>query len=311
LRTWLTTQWPHLRSTRQDAPHNGVWVADDKRDVIAPMAIHDLVWIYESQSGRPILQEKATGEKVTRRHHRGRGGVVALVEVIETPAEDPDSEVESYIDGTSIWWRWRADTRTVNSAGFVNREELNRMMGFERAYVFRGFGTRRSGLKEISPETHSAILNAFLASYTKEDQGRLRRGSNAGRAGEGGEGPVHKKLKEAIAADPCAVLGEPGLELVKMEYVFGATGDRIDVLLKDRFGRYMAVEVEPACPADHVSGPLQCMKYRSLLAYHLDREPEEIRTCLVTHDLHEEVQKKSKKYGIQSVIVEAAAAHVS
>src|ERR1017187_6581220 len=45
------------------------------------------------------------------------------------------------------------------------------------------------------------------------------------------------------------------------------TGDRIDVLLRDSVGRLLAVEVELDCDGSHLAGPLQCMKYRSMLAY--------------------------------------------
>jgi len=299
LKYWLTTHWPHLRTKRQDAPHDGVWVADDKRDVIAPMKVGDLVWIYESQSGRDIVQEKADGERQLLKRHRGRGGVVTLCEISATPEEDPDSQIEKYANGTSIWWRWHAETRTANSAGFVSREDLNRLLGYMSTNPLRGFGTRNSGLMEISPEIYAGILVAFRASHAQEDDDKLRHGRTSPRGGPGGEGPIHRALKNAIAQNPSLVLREEGLELVQLEYPFGATGDRIDVLLRDRLGRYVAVEVEPECPVGHIVGPLQCMKYRSLLAYQLGREVDEVRTCLVTHDLEDNVRSKSEKYGIE------------
>ncbi|HEU4921823.1 MAG TPA: hypothetical protein VFT23_01970 [Burkholderiales bacterium] len=267
--------------------------------MIAPMMVGDLVWIYESESGRPIVGVKADGERVQLLHHSGRGGVVTLVEVTAAAEEDPDSEIERYADGSSIWWRWRARTRTVNSAGFVPRTELNLLLGYKPTNPLRGFGTRNSGLMEITAGTHRRILDAFLASYQARDAARLKQAASTTHRGAGGEGAVHKALKEAIAADPSRLLGEGHLELVQMEYPFGATGDRIDVLLRDGLGRYVAVEVEPVCPVGHIAGPLQCMKYRALLAYHLDREVNEIRTCLITHDLESGVREKAEKYGIE------------
>lgn len=285
---------------RRDAPHNGVWVADENRAVIAPMKAGDLVWIYESQSGRPIVQERPDGEHRTIRHHRGRGGVVSLMEVTAPAEEDPEAEIERYSNGTNIWWRWRATTRIVNSAGFIPRQVLNGMLGYKPGNPLRGFGTQKSGLREISPAVHLQVQSAFLTSHEAADETLLRQGQSSPRGGPGGEGAIHKSLKEAIAADPSRVLGEDGLVLIRVEYPFGVTGDRIDVLLRDGLGRYMAVEVEPECPADHTTGPLQCMKYRALLAYQLNRELDEIRTSLVTHLLADNVRAKAERYGIET-----------
>ena len=77
----MTTHWPHRRSSDPDAPHNGVWVADEKKAVIAPIEVGTWSRIYETQSGRPILKEKADGKRITVRHHRGKGGIVSLAEV--------------------------------------------------------------------------------------------------------------------------------------------------------------------------------------------------------------------------------------
>lgn len=311
LKYWLTTQWPNRRSGRRDAPHSGVWVADNKRDVIAPMRVGDLVWMYESINGRPIIQERADGEVRTIRHHRGRGGIVTLAVVTEEAEEDPEREPETYGDGTSIWWRWHAKTRIVNSAGFIPREEVNELLGYKPNNPLRGFGTQSSGLAEIPAEVHQEILERFNRSHQTIDDERLRQGGSARRGGKGGEGPVHKRLKKAISENPSKLLEEGGLETFKEEYPFGATGDKIDVLLRDRYGRLVAVEVEPECPEGHMSGPLQCMKYRALLAYHFDREVEEIRTFLVTHALHSSVEEKATKYEIECKQIDKNAGQLS
>ncbi|MEX0719055.1 MAG: hypothetical protein WD509_02705 [Candidatus Paceibacterota bacterium] len=296
MKYWITTQWPNRKTSHVDKPHNGIWVADDKRDVIAPMSKGDIVWIYESLTGRSIVKEKANEEKQIIKHHRGRGGIVTLVEVTEEAEEDLDSETETYTDGSKLWWRWHAETKIVNSAGFVPRLMLNNILGFKDNYSLRGFGTRKSGLKEISTEEHEEILNFYLNHHTDKDSTKL---SRKPLTRKGGEGPIHKALKLAIAANPSEMLGETNLSLVKIEYAFEDTGDRIDVLLKDRYGRYVAVEVEPECPSTHQAGPLQCMKYRALLSYRLDREVEEVRMFLVAHDISEEVKSKASKYGIE------------
>lgn len=302
MKYWVTTQWPHLRTVPRDNPHNGVWVADEDKEVIAPMRSGDLVWIYESQSGRPIIKNRADGEQIRIMHHTGRGGVVTLVEVTAAPIEDSEAEKEVYADGSTSWWRWKASTKIVNSAGFIPRASLNQILNYKTTNALRGFGTKNSGLMQVSSETHDAIKVAFERSHEERDEIQLTAGERSLRGG-GGEGPAHLALKNAIAQNPSAVLGEEGLILEKLEYAFGATGDRIDVLLRDRLGRFVAVEVEPACPDDHIAGPLQCMKYRALLAYHFDRRLEEVRTFLVTHELSNKVKEKSERFGIECISI--------
>jgi RecB family endonuclease NucS len=105
-------------------------------------------------------------------------------------------------------------------------------------------------------------------------------------------------MKALIASDPAGVLGEPGLELVRVEYPF-PTGDRIDVVLRDSAGRYVAVEIEPDCKADEVAGPLQCMKYRALLAYTLERPVDEVRSILFSRSIHGDVRLRCDRYAIE------------
>lgn len=303
---WFTTHWPHWRSAERNAPHDRVWVPDGKQDVIAPMKVGDLVWIYESQSGREILSRSADGTEKKMKHHKGRGGVVTLAEVTDTPVEHPEAETENYSDGSRIWWRWFSETRVVNSAGYISRADTNDVLGYKPNYPFKGFGTKHSGLKEISEAEHLELLSRFLESYSDID---TLAATQSHLGGKGGEGPVHLALKNYVASYPTEALGESGVELVKVEFPFGSTGDRIDVLLKDQFGRYVAVEIEPACDKRHDAGPLQCMKYRALLAYRLEREEEEIRTCLIAHDIHEAVVKKSESYGIECIVVDQQLVH--
>lgn len=224
-----------------------------------------------------------------------------LAEVTNPPIEYPDSEEERYTNGDTKWWRWYAATRLVNKAGFISRGAVNKLLGYKPNYVMKGFGTRKSGLKEITEAEHQAILSSFLRSHSKADIKLLERDDNWG---AGGEGPVHLALKKWVADHPEDALGEPGVKTIEVEYQFGSTGDRIDVLLQDSLGRYIAVEIEPACDKNHDSGPLQCMKYRSLLAYRMARNIQEVRTCLIAHSIHPQVASKAQRYGIECVEID-------
>lgn len=128
----------------------------------------------------------------------------------------------------------------------------------------------------------------------------IERQQKPGGNANGGEGPLHKSLKEFIAARPEIALQEIGLKTIQVEYPF-VTGDRIDILLEDKNGRLVTVEVEVDCYDTEIAGPLQCMKYRSLIAYLAETRVVEVRTVLVARSVASSVQKRCRSYDIQVV----------
>lgn len=297
---WFTTHWPPRTDDLSHSP-GGVWVVDGKEHVIRDIAPGDLVWIYESRSGKTLVRQQANGGTQEIPCQLGRQGVIALCRVVEPAYECEDTTAEVYADGKTMWWRWYAPTESLNTSGFVPRKDAAVLLGFSPNYPFRGFGRASSGVKRLTPTQHDGLLRAFRASAITEQRRRLGETSQAGH-GMGGEGPLHKHLKESIAADPRRLLGEDGLSLVKLEYPF-PTGDRIDVLLRDQFGRFVAVEVEPACSKDEVCGPLQCMKYRAMLSYIAGVPVQEIRTILASPDIHPVVQDRCRKNDVEIAVL--------
>jgi hypothetical protein len=103
-----------------------------------------------------------------------------------------------------------------------------------------------------------------------------------GRGWGGGEGEMHKAIKEFVFSDPdvaLASLRTGPYQRVAMEYVF-PTGDRVDVVLLDGSGNVLLVEVKPFVDGDDLSPFAQAAKYRVLWSILRDRPVEEIR-CLV------------------------------
>lgn len=92
---------------------------------------------------------------------KGRGGIVALVEVAKSASEPEGSLSESYSDGTTMWWRWYAPTEPVNTVGFVPREEVARLLGYKPQYSFKGFGEDKSGLGRLTEDKFKALLSAY------------------------------------------------------------------------------------------------------------------------------------------------------
>jgi hypothetical protein len=296
---WLTTHWPPRIDDHDHSP-GGVWVVEGKQTIIGNVQSGDLVWIYESGSGKTVIREQANGTSQRVPCKQGRQGVIALCRITAPAFAREDATPERYVDGRTMWWRWYAPTVALNTTGFVPRRETAILLGYSPDYLFRGFGTGSSGLKGVTESQHHALLQAFRGSAGLKQKRRLEQITYPGH-GQGGEGRIHKELKEAIAANPAELLGEEGLSLARLEYSF-PTGDRIDVLLLDQYGRYVAVEVEPACDESEICGPLQCMKYRAMLSYFVGAPIQEIRAILASPEIHSEVRDRCSKHGVETVI---------
>lgn len=300
MRYWFTTHWPPREDEPADPTPYGVWAPGGRLDVIRALEPGDMLWIYEAQSGP--TEERQEGGVIRRvRCRRGRMGVIGLVVATERAREEAGSRTEQYVGRTGIWWRYHAATRPFNTAGFIPMSEAVLLLGHKPGWNLHGYGGG-TGLKEIGLAAHERLLKAFLASSDADLATRLARPLRPSGFGLGGEGAPHLALKERIAADPAGVLGEPGLRHVATELKY-PTGDKIDVVLQDRYGRLVAVEVEVDCGAEEVCGPLQCRKYRGLLAYRFGRDPLEVRMLLAAHSVHPAVQEKCRRFEIEVVEV--------
>jgi len=297
-RAWFTTHWP--RREGEQGPQSGVYVQDGKEHVLQDMRVGDLVWIYESDSGKTVVRTAADGSKHQLRCLPGRQGVVALCQVTAPPMAAADAMPENYTDGDSKWWRWQADTTVLSSSGFIPREVAAGCLGYKPNYVFRGFGAAGSGIRRITNAEHASLLARFTSAAIDGTDAVLERAARTAesRRGGEGEGELHRRIKDKIAADPATCLQETGLTLVRKEYPY-ATGDRVDVLLRDQYGRYITVEVEPTCNADEICGPLQSMKYRAMLAYLLDVPVGEVRSMLVAPEIHPAVRKRCSEFDVE------------
>lgn len=261
----------------------------------------DMVFIYESGSGRAEIQTYLDGTSQNIHRRRGAQGIVALVCVTAPSHELKSSKAKRYVDGSAIWWRFHAPTRSVNSAGFIPRQRVAMLLGFSIKYPFRGFGDSQSGLKRITKCEFEKLHEEYVNSAEDADT-RRRESVPPPPRGSGGEGATHLALKKQIAANPEVVLQEPGLTFYKEEWAL-PSGDRIDLVLKDKYHRFVVVEVEVDCPTTEVVGPLQCLKYRTMLGYLFERPLEEIRSILVAHTIPLSLRQKIARYAIESVEV--------
>lgn len=297
MKYWLTTHWPPRTDEPAPFVHERVCLQDDKLEAAEGMSAGDLVLIYESASGKAVREAYPDGTRKTVQRRAGRQGVVCLARVLDRPSEPEGSQPEHYTDGTQKWWRFKAPTEALNSTGFIPRTELAILLGYKPTYPFRGFGKLRSGLAELEEETFRILQSRFLRGLKDKDTS-IRRGITGRRwGGPGGEGPAHLALKSAIAADPAFHLSEPGLTLWETEYKL-PTGDTIDVVLRDEYGRFVVVEVEVDCDATELVGPLQCAKYRALMSYLHDRPISEVRAILVAYSIDDDVKTRCSSHEI-------------
>jgi hypothetical protein len=300
---WLTTHWPRPQDTPGSEPYADVWVKHGQWDVIKHLAPGDLVFIYESKSGALPLGENPDGSTYRLPKTEGRAGVVALVRVSKCAIELPDSREVPYDNGQLLWWRYRALTEPVNSGACIPREEFLPAIGYNPNWNLHGFGDNHSGVKRLTVEQFTALREMYEKYTERADQKRIKKNTRGGQfGGPGGEGDVHRNLKLRIAADPSAVLGEEGVSLHQLEFPF-ITGDRIDVVLRDKDRKFVAVEVEVECDPNHLAGALQCMKYRAMLAYYFERPLAEVRCILVAHKIAPPVKARCDAFEIDTKMV--------
>ena len=293
---WVTTHWP----PREDEPAeegSGIWLPDGREAPGARIRAGDLVFVYQARSGRTLARTFADGTTRRVRCRTGREGVVHLGRVRAPLAADPSSEPEHYSDGTAIWWRWHAPIDIISRSGFVPREQLATILGYKRTYNFRGFGEEHSGLRQLTEAEYAGLLERFRSErpllLTRPP---VPHGSKGGIGG--GESQEHKQLKQFVAADPAAVLGETGLRTLEIEYPF-PTGDRADVVLADGHDRIIGVEVEPAVGDMDEVGVLQAIKYRRMLEWSTNRAHGDSRAFLVAYSVSDSMRERCAKYQVE------------
>jgi len=297
-RYWLTTHWPPLETEDVSL---GVYICNGRQEAGRDLQVGDMVLIYEAGSCPDVLRRKADGSPPEWLKHRsGRKGIVAIIQLSEALLLKGDEPETLYRDGSKRLWCWQAQGRMVNVSGFVPSRRAAEVMGKGTGFHFRAIGKRQSGLLEITEATYRALVDEFKSNRPREKAPPAKRRvfRPSPEHGEGGEGAIHKALKEAVYSDPSKVLGISDLKSIHMEYPF-TTGDRADVVLEDFEGRYIAVEVEPAVTIDDLTGVLQAVKYRYMFAVDCRRDNDEVRAFLVAHHIDQDVVEICRRYGVE------------
>jgi hypothetical protein len=287
---WLTTHWPPC--VDEPLKIEGVFLKEQHLAFGAGMCVGDLVIIHQTQDGDLELRQ---GKKVAR--VPGMDGVIGIVEVVEVIDSDPHPNRECYGGDNIVVWHRRAHTKPINTTGFIPRPKANVLLGYEPTFTMN----IKSGLTRLkTPQRFDAVVAAFAESTLEKRPPQTRKTTRVvGHSwGGGGEGPEHETLKKAIYAHPASLLGEAGLKGIDLEYGF-PTSDTADVILGDRFARYVAVEVEVDVGPGDICGLLQAVKYRHMYAVMCKRPPEEIRAFLVAHTIAKDIKELCAEYGVE------------
>lgn len=303
-RYWITTHWPP-REGHDATSHLGVWVPDGREIAAAGLGPGDPVLVYETRSGRTEIRVLPDGTQERLRCGLGREGIVLVGEVLEHLSADPESKPATYTDGTQIWWRWYAPLKSLGRSGFVPRTKVSSLLSYNPSYNFRGFGRLHSGIQELSRDQYERMLAEFRSSRPVELPAFKPRPGHAG--GTGMESDEHRRLKEYVARDPETALSEQGLKTVEVEYQF-PTGDKADLVLQDKLGRVVGVEVETYLPDSDEVGALQAIKYRRMLEWLTGREPGDSRSFLVAYGIPVNLRSRCGRYDVECFEVSAASA---
>lgn len=297
-RYWLTTHWPAPKGQSDPIKSwRNIWLKEGKQAKGQEIRPGDRVLIYEMAKGRNFTRETADGTEQRFLAGNGQQGIVSVGEVTSRLNPDGLPKPDVYGDGSVKWWRWRATTGHHNDDGFVRREEVVKVIGGNP--TLRGLGGG-SGLLELAREQYDQLLSLFKSRAEPKPPTM----SPTPGYGGGGESPEHLALKKFVAHHPERALKETGLRLVEdgKEYTF-CTGDRIDVLLEDREGRPVAVEIELAQTARQLDGFLQAIKYRALICAYWGRPIDGGRAVLVAHDLAPEIMQRCMDHGVEPHII--------
>jgi hypothetical protein len=300
---WMTTHWPPKES-EQDEVAGGVWLPDGRESAGQDLTAGDRVVIYQTRSGPVELRRTPEGKEKKIRCVNGAEGIIAITKVKGPLLANGRPDPTTYLGRQkAIWWRWFAPVEILTRTGFVPRAEVNNALGYKPGWSLFGFGDRHSGLKRLSEQEYQILadqLNGFTPILLPEPQPAS--GQSCG-IGGGVESTAHRLLKEYVASNPAAALGEPGLKTLAVEYEFG-TGDRADCVLSDVNTLIVGVEIEVVVGDTQLAGFLQAIKYRYMLEPLTKRLRGDSRAFLVAHEISKGMRDLCRSYQVEYFVIE-------
>lgn len=153
---WLTVHHPPEIGAPVTNELTGIWVPLPRKRASEALAVGDRVAIYQTKDGPARWLTFPNGTKRRSRYLPGRGGVVAVGEIIEDHAAPPITIAE-HDNGNRFEWGRLATVRIRSGAGFVSRAELNGLLGYHPDARIRGHG----GLRRVPDDAFAQIEQRF------------------------------------------------------------------------------------------------------------------------------------------------------
>ena len=299
---WLTTHWPPRIDDDPNDIANGVWLPEGRETAGSDLKEGDKVLVYQARSGRPEIRKKIDGTEYVVPSIEGKEGIIAVCEAQCEIYEYEGSEPTKYVDGSEIWWRWHAPLTLLSRSGFVKRERMNAVLGYKSNFNLHGFGDLHSGLKKITEDQFNNLVTIFKGNVETIPYKTKVISAENGRRGEG-ESREHFLLKIYVAFNPSKVIGESNVQTFEIEYPF-PTGDRADILLLDKFGKILGVEIEVSVNDNQIEGLLQAIKYRYMSELMTTRKLGDSRALLIAYTISEKMKSLCNEYDIQCIEVD-------
>jgi hypothetical protein len=302
---WFTTHWPP-RKNEENRWGQGIWLQDKKQKYGKDIEIGDMLIIYETKAGRTEKRKLANDESKILKIPciKGKQGVIKIAQVTSKLYEYPNKPIEEYTNNTSAWWRFHADVEIKSSSGYLSRIDTNKIL-IRSGKIgslnnnFRNFGKGKCGLMKISKEEYDEIFLKYKSNISLNFKKNISSVYQKTKCTfDTVESKEHYELKNYVASDPEKILGEEGLSTIKMEYEF-PTNDRADIVMQDKFGRIIGVEIELEVNDNDNEGPIQSIKYRRMLEWIFNRELNDSRSFLVANKISDKIKEKCKRYSIE------------
>lgn len=293
---WLTTHWPPLIG-EEDKIADSICIRNGGESSGKDLKEEDEVLVYQTKQGDKEIRQYSDGSEKVLKRHTGKMGIIAVCEAQSKLIDHKDSKPTKYEKGKEIWWRYLSPLKVISKSRFVEKKQAEKILGY---HINRPFVKKYSGLKQITTDQFKALCKAFCQGTNKIQPQKHQLRPHIAPHGE--ESEDHKRLKEYVAANAEDVFQEEGIKYIDTEYIF-PTNDKADILLEDKYGRIIGVEVEISVDEDNISGILQAIKYRYMAEVVRDKSPGDSRSVLVAFDISNEAQNLCKKYNVECFII--------
>jgi len=277
MKYWLTTHYPPRKGEPENSNPGGIYLKAKYRDT-KDVQPGDKVVVVELANGDPFSD-----------YQKGLDGMIALVEAVSPFRESEQNDKNN-------GWDFKAETKILSTNGFVDRVQAILIYGNKKKWG------RSAGLWEINAEKYEQFCAAFNPTLGTSAIGKVKNFVSK-ISQKRIESAAHLNLKEFVAALPDQALQHTGLRTIGVEFSF-CTNDRADIVLKDKEGCYIGVEIEIEQDDHQEDGLLQAIKYRFMLAPRFRIDYAKTRAFLVAHKLSQKIKQLAEQYDVEWFEVE-------